>query len=172
MKKYYSLLFTAGLVVALDQWTKWLVRTNIPLHESWLPESLNWLSSYARIVFIYNSGAAFGMFQNANLLFAAFAFLVIGIILYSYPKIEEGDGSLRLASGLYLSGVLGNLIDRLTMGKVTDFISVGNFYIFNIADASINIAVVILLISFWVSERKKPVASSENEVLPTNGELS
>ena len=172
MKKYYSLLFTVGLVVALDQWTKWLVRTNVPLHESWLPESMNWLSPYARVLFIYNSGAAFGMFQNANLIFAIFAVLVIGAILYSYPQIEETDWPLQLASGLYLSGVLGNLIDRLTLGKVIDFISVGDFYIFNIADASINIAVVILLISFWISERKKSAAQPEPEVLPTNGETS
>lgn len=172
MKKYYVLLLIAGLVVALDQWTKWLVRTNIPLNGLWVPESFHWLSAYARVAFIYNSGAAFGMFQNGNLIFTLFAFLVLCGILYYYSQIELGNWSLRLASGLYLGGVLGNLIDRLTMGKVTDFISIGNFYIFNIADASINIGVVILLVSFWLSERKKLGNSPENEVLSANGELS
>jgi len=72
---------------------------------------------------------------------------------------------------LYLAGVLGNLIDRLTFGQVTDFISVGTFYIFNVADASINVGVALLLIGYWWSERKKAI-SSKAEMLSTNGEAS
>lgn len=170
LKKYLSLLSVAGLVVVLDQWTKWFVRTNIPLQGSWLPDSLSWLSPYARFVFIYNKGAAFGMFQDANVILTILAFLVLGGILYYYAHIESHDRWMRLAAALYLGGVLGNLIDRLTMGKVTDFISVGNFYIFNIADASINVGVVVLLIAFWMNERNKASQITNNEVLSTSGE--
>ena len=60
-----------------------------------------------------------------------------------------------IAVGLYMGGAIGNLIDRLTIGKVTDFVSVGSFYIFNVADASINIAVVLLLIALWQEEKTK-----------------
>ncbi len=172
LKKYSSLLFVAGLVVALDQLTKWFVRTNIPLNGSWLPESLIWLSPYARLVFIYNKGAAFGMFQNGNLIFTMLAFLVLGGILYYYSQVEASDRLMRFSIGLYLGGVLGNLIDRLTMGKVTDFISVGNFYIFNVADAAINVGIVVLLIAFWLNERRKAGTASDNEVLSTSGEAS
>src|SRR5689334_18782114 len=140
-KKYYSLFLTVGAVISLDQWTKWLVRNHIPLNGSWLPDWLLWLAPYARLVFIYNKGAAFGMFQDGSVLFTIVAFLVAGGIVYFYSQIDQQDWPLRLAAGLYLGGVLGNLIDRLTQGQVTDFISVGSFYIFNVADASINVGV-------------------------------
>lgn len=171
-KKYSSLLIVVALVVLLDQWTKSLVRTHIPLNGSWLPESMLWLTPYARLVFIYNKGAAFGMFQNGGLIFTVVAVLVALGILYFYNQIESNDWPLRLAAGLYLGGVLGNLIDRLTFGQVTDFISVGTFYIFNIADASINVGVALLLIGYWRSERMKTVQSSNDEILSKNGETT
>lgn len=174
LKKYINLAAIVGVIVALDQWTKWLVRKNIPLNDSWLPESLNWLAPYARILHIFNKGAAFGMFQSGNPIFTVLAFLVVLGILYYYTQIEEGDWLLQLATGLYLGGVLGNLIDRLTLGMVTDFISVGTFYIFNVADASINVGVVVLLLGIWMKEYrgKKNDSSSTDEVLPANGNQS
>lgn len=153
VRDYLTLFGTAGVVVALDQWTKWLVRQNIPFQESWLPQSLSWLSPYARIVNWSNSGAAFGMFQKGGLVFTVLAFIVIAAILYYYPQVEVSDWSLRLAMGLQLGGAAGNLIDRLTMGKVTDFISVGTFPVFNVADSSISIGVVVLLLGVWIKER-------------------
>ena len=167
-KKYFQLLSIVSLVVLLDQWTKWLVRTNLPFNSPWLPDSLSWLSPYARFVFIFNKGAAFGMFQNGNLFFTIAAFLVLGGILYYYSQLDSDSWTLRFGTGLYLSGVLGNLIDRLALGQVTDFISVGSFYIFNIADASINVGVVLLLLGFWLSERKKNNDLTTN--LSPNGE--
>ena len=171
-KKYSSLLLTVGLVVFFDQWSKWLVRTNIPLNGSWLPDWLLWLAPYARFVFIYNKGAAFGMFQNGNMIFTIIALVVAGGVVYFYGQIDSEDQPLRLAAGLYLGGVLGNLIDRLSMGQVTDFISVGTFYIFNIADASINVGVALLLIGYWWSERMKANHPSADEMLSKNGETS
>src|SRR5690349_9410380 len=120
-KKYSRLFWVVVVVVLLDQWTKWLVRTNIPLNDSWLPDGMLWLAPYARLVFIYNKGAAFGMFQNGSLIFTIVAILVALGILYFYNQIDSQDWVLRLAVGLYLGGVIGNLIDRLTMGQVTDF---------------------------------------------------
>lgn len=171
-KRYSTLLLAVGLILVLDQWTKWLVRTNIPLNGSWLPDWLLWLAPYARVVFIYNKGAAFGMLQNGSLLFTIVAFLVAGGIIYFYSQIDPRDFLIRLAAGLYLGGVLGNLIDRLTQGQVTDFISVGTFYIFNIADASINVGVTLLLIGYWRSERMKANQSSADEMLSKNGEIT
>jgi signal peptidase II len=158
-QKYFRLLFIAGAVIILDQWTKWFVRENIPLNGSWLPESMLWLAPYARFVHIQNGGASFGMFQNGNILFSLLAFLVIGGILYYISKLEHVSGLTWLGAGLYLGCAVGNLIDRLTIGKVTDFISVGSFYIFNVADASINVGVVVLLISLWLHEKEKSGAA-------------
>ena len=113
------------------------MRTNIVSGATWLPQSLLWLSPYARIVHWYNTGAAFGMFKDASMVLTVLAFVVIGAILFYYPQVEKDDWSLRLALSMQLGGALGNLVDRLTIGHVTDFISVGNFPVFNVADASI-----------------------------------
>jgi len=154
-KDYLVLLGVAGGVIALDQWTKWLVRENIEFGGQWLPAWLSWLSPYARIVHWYNSGAAFGLFQNGNLIFTVLAFIVIGAIIYYYPRVETEDWTLKMAMGLQLAGASGNLIDRLMRGKVTDFISVGTFPVFNVADASISVGVVVLLIGVWIKERQE-----------------
>ena len=152
-RDYWGIFTIAAVIVALDQWTKWLVRTNIPAGESWLPDSLLWLSPYARIVHWYNRGAAFGMFQEGSMVFTVLAFIVIAAIIYYYPQISRTDWPLRLALSLQLGGAAGNLIDRLTIGHVTDFISVGRFPVFNIADSSITVGCVVLLLGVWWQER-------------------
>jgi len=141
------------VIVALDQWTKWLVRTNIPAGQSWLPDGLQGLSPYARIVHWYNRGAAFGMFQEGSMVFTVLAFVVIGAIIYYYPQVSRVDWPLRLAMSMQLGGAIGNLTDRLTIGHVTDFVSVGTFPVFNVADASISIGCVVLLLGVWWQER-------------------
>lgn len=166
LKNLLWLLGVAAFSVALDQWTKQWVRTNVAYGEQWLPDGLNWLAPYARIVHWYNSGAAFGMFQNGNLVFTILAFVVVGVILYYFPSVDESDWLLKSAMGLQLGGAIGNLIDRLLMQKVTDFISIGNFPVFNIADASISVGVALLLFDIWIKERaeKKALLSSAETV--------
>ena len=153
IKNYWAIVTIAAVIVGLDQWTKWLVRANIPAGQSWLPDSLQWLSSYARIVHWYNRGAAFGMFQEGSMVFTILAFIVIAAILYYYPQVSHVDWPLRLAMSMQLGGALGNLIDRLTIGHVTDFISIGTFPVFNIADSSISVGCVVLLLGVWWQER-------------------
>lgn len=155
IKKYINILLVAGGIVGFDQWTKWLVIKNIPLNTSFLPDRLGWLEPYARFTHIQNSGASFGMFQNGNTIFMILALLIVGGMLYYVSKMETTRKLMIIAVGLYMGGAIGNLIDRLTIGKVTDFVSVGSFYIFNVADASINIAVVLLLIALWQEEKTK-----------------
>lgn len=168
LKDVLMLFGVAGISITLDQWTKWWVRENIEYAGQWLPESLMWLSPYARVVHWYNSGAAFGMFQNGNLIFTILAFIVIGAILYYYPTVEANDWTLKLAMGLQLGGAVGNLIDRLIMQKVTDFISIWNFPVFNIADASISVGVAVLLLGVWLKEREEKLKASQGttEIVP------
>lgn len=176
VKDYLVLFGIAGTVIALDQWTKWLVRVHIDFGGQWLPEWLEWLAPYACIVHWYNSGAAFGMFQNGNMVFTVLAFIVIAAIIYYYPLVENEDWTLKLAMGLQLAGAAGNLIDRLMMGKVTDFISVGTFPVFNIADASITVGVVVLLLGVWWKERKEKMRAvekaSDEQALENNEQIS
>lgn len=173
---YLPLLLLAGLIVALDQWTKWLVRMNIPFGDSWLPNGWNWLMPYARIVYWHNTGAAFGMFQNGNAVFTMLAIIVILVILYYYPLVEKNEWYLRLAMGMQLAGAAGNLIDRLTVGKVTDFISIGTFPVFNVADSSITVGVMVLLLGLWLKDRaekrSKQSAESGDQSKPADSKVS
>jgi len=162
VKDYLILFGVAGTIIALDQWTKWLVRENIEFGGQWLPDWLAWLSPYARFVHWYNSGAAFGMFQNGNLVFMSLAILVVIAIIYYFPQVEAEDWTLKVAMGLQLAGAAGNLIDRLMMGKVTDFISVGSFPVFNVADSSITIGVIVLLLGVWWKEMQERKAARES----------
>lgn len=165
------------MIVVLDQWTKGLVRANVPLGSSWLPESWEWLSPYTRIVHWYNTGAAFGMFKDASMVFTVLAFIVIGLILYYYPQVEKADWSLRVAMSMQLGGATGNLIDRLTIGHVTDFISVGKFPVFNIADASISVGAAVLFLGILIMERaerqkKQEAAEQDNPPGETPSEVT
>lgn len=157
MKKYIwdyvYLIGVATIIVVLDQWTKNLVRTLIPLGGSWSPWA--WLEPYARIVHWQNTGAAFGMFQKLGPVFTILAFLVAIAILYYFPRVPRSEWAIRLAMVMQMGGAVGNLIDRLTQGTVTDFISVGTFAVFNIADASISVGTAILVLAVWISERKQ-----------------
>lgn len=162
VRDYTGLLVFVSAIIGLDQWTKWLVRENIPFMGIWLPEGMEWLAPYARIVHWYNTGAAFGMFQGYGWVFTGLAFLVAGMILFYYPRTDPSDWWLRLAMGMQMAGALGNVVDRLTLDwKVTDFISIGDFPVWNIADASITVGVIILLIGVWWKESREKRAASE-----------
>jgi signal peptidase II len=171
----YGLLFLiSGFVIALDQITKALVRQNIALGDQWSPWP--WLSPYARIVHWYNTGVAFGLFQGKGDIFMILAVVVALAIIYYYPRVPAHDWTLRVAMGLQLGGAVGNLIDRVWQGHVTDFLSVGTFAVFNVADASITVGVVVLLIGVYIQEQRAkktganlPVSDSPVEKdLPSN----
>jgi signal peptidase II len=153
MKDYRFLIAVAGTVYILDQVTKFIVRSNIALGDIWSPWP--WLTRYARIAHIKNTGAAFGMLPSFSDVITIISILVIIAILYYFPRLPHDQWLLRLALGLQMGGALGNLTDRLRQGYVTDFISVWRFPVFNIADASISIGVAILIISMWFQEQDK-----------------
>jgi signal peptidase II len=163
--KDYAVLFgIAGAVVALDQWTKYLVQTKLALGEYWSPFA--WLMPFARIIHSNNTGAAFGLFPSGSLIFTIVAVIVsIGIIIY-YPRVPRGQWALRIALALQLAGALGNLISRLIDGTVTDFISIGRFAVFNVADSSISIGTAILIAVMWLEERR-PSKGEEQPPDPT-----
>jgi signal peptidase II len=160
LKDYLFLLSIAGVIVALDQWTKYLVRTNIAFSQTWMP--WQWLSTYARIVHWKNTGAAFGIFQNFGGFFTILAFVVIAIILIFFPQIPRSDWPMRVAMSMQLGGAAGNLIDRLSRGYVTDFVSVGNFAVFNVADASISVGVAVLILGMWIQEKNNKRLRAES----------
>lgn len=148
----------AASVVALDQVTKYIVRENLALGEAW--PGRDW---FLNIVHISNSGAAFGILQGQTLFLVITSLVgVAAIVLYFfYPPLDHPV--LRVALGLQLGGAAGNLIDRVRVGEVTDFINFNFWPAFNVADASISIGVVTILFFFLVLEgerwRRKPSSS-------------
>ena len=163
MKKFLKtnglLIGLATFIVFIDQLTKVLVRQNLTLGETWMP--WKWLEPYARIVHWQNTGAAFGIFQNANLILMILSIIVsIAIVIY-YQKVDPKDLLGRIAISMQFGGALGNLVDRIKLGHVTDFISVGNFPVLNVADACVTVGVSLLVLSILLQERKTALLHKE-----------
>lgn len=162
IKEYWLLVLVAGTIILLDQITKSIVRATLPFGASWTP--LEEIAPFLRIVHWENTGAAFGMFQGGGLIFGILAVIVAVFIVVYFPQIPEEHMAMRIALAMQLGGAIGNLIDRIRFGPVTDFIAVGAFPVFNIADSSITIGVTILLLSLWVLERReKANAANSNQ---------
>ncbi|MER2036623.1 MAG: signal peptidase II [Solibacillus sp.] len=151
MYKYYGLALFA---VILDQWTKWLIVKNMELGERisvWDP----WFG----ILSHRNRGAAWGMLEGQMWLFTIVTVAVIIAILYFYHTEAKGKPLFQISLMLLLGGAIGNFIDRLFRGEVVDFVDVYipiinyDFPIFNIADAALTIAVVMLFITIILDEK-------------------
>ena len=137
------IFFTALVVVAADQISKLLVRSNLALGHS-LPET-----GLFQIIHTYNTGAAFGLFADHSVLLIAIDIIGICLILFlaiffhgSFHFLSARLGKLSL--GLIFGGTVGNLIDRLSSGYVTDFIDIGIWPVFNIADSSVVVGALLL----------------------------
>ena len=145
--KWWNVVFflTACLVVVADQLSKIWVR--------FYPEGQAVFElGFFRIIHVRNTGAAFGLFQDQSLLLTIVAIIgVVAILVYAllfsrrFPFLENRRGKLVL--GLVLGGTTGNLIDRLRLGYVTDFIDVAIWPTFNIADSAIVVGVILLAYS-------------------------
>lgn len=167
-KSHRLLLACAALVLAADQVTKYLVSASIPLGGTWSP--LPGPQPLFQLVHAYNTGAAFGLFQNMNPVFIVVALLVsLGIIGYA-PQVRGDQHLLGVGLGFALGGSLGNLIDRLRLGQVLDFIDIGlgptRWYTSNIADASIVLGVSLLGIALLREARRERSAAARSQ-LPT-----
>ena len=137
---------TIATVLIIDQVSKYLVRANLALYESWPRDG------FFRFTYGTNTGTAFGLFPNQTVVLIVASFLAIGFLFYFYRSQALSSRVLRLAIGLQLGGAFGNLVDRLRGGAVTDFIDVGWWPIFNLADSSIVIGIGLLLATVMVSK--------------------
>lgn len=148
-------LVVAGIIIALDQWTKSWVRATIPDFTYIVP--IEQLGDYFVFEHVHNYGAAFGILQNQGNLFIVIAAVVAIAILYYAGTLPSQQRFLRVLLGLQLGGALGNVIDRLYQGFVTDFVRVGipDVYYwpnFNIADSAIVCGVIGLAIYIFVDD--------------------
>src|SRR3989344_3195921 len=128
-KKLFIFLVSSFLIVLFDQIIKLLIiNKTIPLN------------------YIQNTGAGFGLFKDSANILIFVSIIAIGLILYYYKKIPENSVSVQIAAGLILGGAIGNLIDRIRLGSVIDFIDLKFWPSFNIADSAITIGAVIIII--------------------------
>ncbi|MCB0076536.1 MAG: signal peptidase II [Anaerolineales bacterium] len=140
----WLLPLTALLVLLLDQWTKAEIIDWLAINETWRPWAGTPLLELFAFTHIKNPGAAFGMFKSAGWFFVAVAVVVsLGILWYA-PRLPRHHWWMFLILGMQLGGALGNLIDRLRLGWVTDFIHIGNFAIFNVADSAVVVGTLLL----------------------------
>ncbi len=129
------------LVLFLDQGTKLLVVTNLAYGES-----IPILFHIVAITYVHNFGAAFGIFAGQRMVFIL-AVLVIVVVFIKWRKDFLQAGPLAMhGGGLLMGGALGNLVDRVRLGYVVDFIQVGWWPVFNIADSAIVIGAVSLVL--------------------------
>jgi len=136
----------AGLAIAVvvaDQVTKALVTGALQPGES-----RPIVGDLLRIVFSQNSGALFGLFKDNAAMFGVVSLGVIGLIV-AYHGRTGGSTYMTVTLGLLLGGAIGNMLDRLRLGYVVDFVDggIGNvrWYTFNVADAAISLAILLLL---------------------------
>ena len=155
------------LVVVFDQLTKWWIRESVPLYSSFpvIPELFN-------ITHVRNPGGAFNFLARADeSLRLPFFFVMTGVaiaaLIYFLRELQPGQRVLIFAVAGVLGGAVGNLIDRVVLGEVVDFLDVywGSYHwpAFNVADSFISVGVAILLVhSFFGTEPEEPEANTQS----------
>lgn len=123
----------------LDQFVKYLVRTNMELGQS-----IPIISGIFHLTYIENPGAAFGILANRRLLFLLLTIIIVGIMFYLYFQLCQKKSLTAFSLGLVISGALGNFIDRFFRGTVTDLFDLRIWPIFNIADICICVGLALL----------------------------
>lgn len=155
MKKFLKhngfLFLIAAAVIIADQLTKALIRQNLALGEAWAP--IPAIGDFFRFLYWQNRGAAFGTLQNAGPVLTVVRIAIAIFIIVFYQKAEIKDTLMKVALSLMLGGAVGNLIDQFSLGFVTDFIAVGRYPIFNVADSCVTIGVGLMLLDMLIKEK-------------------
>ena len=140
----------AALTVIADQLSKWAAQV-------WLApaRSLPLIPGLLHLTYVRNTGAAFGLFRGYSSVFILLAVLVAGWVSWELARRRHPPLG-RLGLALILGGAVGNVIDRLRIGSVIDFIDVRVWPVFNLADSAITVGVVLLV---WMSFRPSSSAS-------------
>ncbi len=161
--KALIIAFVAVIIFAADQLTKYLVVSRVGMGGSWTPFPN--LPELVRITPGYNTGTACGYFPQFGQLFTFAPFLILAVVIYFYRSQPQPGWLLTLGTGLIIGGAFGNLVDRLRLGYVVDFIYVYRWPVFNIADAAVSTAVVLLL--FWSlrEDSSRPATGAEGEAM-------
>ncbi|MBL8047045.1 MAG: signal peptidase II [Chthonomonas sp.] len=164
MKRARLFLVISLLFLVLDQVVKAWARGRFQLHES---PGFPWPGVF-EFTLVYNQGIAFGMMKGMSILFTPVA---IAIVVMAYRFVANHPGErvfVHVAAGLVAAGAVGNMIDRIWLGKVTDMFWARfiNFPVFNVADVCITIGAVLFGIRFVFERAFAPTPLANPEVAP------
>jgi signal peptidase II len=155
--KYRALFWITPVVIALDQFTKYLIKDNFPLGKT-----VPIVPGFFSLTYIRNTGAAFGIFAEAHPAFRVPFFVIVPILAlfaigYIFNKIDPSDLKLSSALSLVIGGAIGNLADRVFLGFVVDFLDFhwryqNHFPAFNVADSAICVGVGVLMLELLIQK--------------------
>ncbi len=158
MNKYLLLTVVAGGVTIIDQLSKYAVQHMLTLHNP-----IEVIPGFFNITYIFNPGAAFGLFGNISetvrmTILIGISLIAFAILFYMYIKIRERDNLVLIPIAMIIGGAAGNLIDRVRFQMVVDFLDFywGLFHwpAFNIADTAITVGTILLVILVLFTERR------------------
>jgi signal peptidase II len=156
VSRSFILVVAAG-IFALDRWTKWLVETSLSPFDAKIV-----IPGFFSIVRSENPGVAFGLFAESTSQYRAsalivFSLIAVGVLAGMLWKAHRFDRTTSAGLALIFGGALGNVFDRVRVGRVTDFLDfyAGNlhWYTFNIADSAICVGAGLLLLAMWTKPR-------------------
>jgi signal peptidase II len=153
----------AAIVIALDQFTKWIASTRLLMGQ---PVPV--LDDAVRFTLVHNTGAAFGLFPGSRLPFIVISILAITVVIYLFLRETYQSLANRILLGCILGGAVGNLVDRVRLGHVIDFIDVGvgtlRWPVFNVADSAVTLGVIFL--AWNLARAGRPAPDPENSYGP------
>jgi signal peptidase II len=157
--KSAALLLTALAILIADQLTKALVVANLELGQR-----VRVLGDLVQVWHAQNSGAAFSLFQGGSFVFLVVSVLSMGMVAYFHRSLRSQGLWLHVVLGVILGGTLGNFIDRLRQGYVTDWLSIGlgdtRWPTFNVADSSIVVGIGILVLYLFLAHPDRREATA------------
>jgi len=150
-----KILFVSAIMVLADQISKTVVRNTMSLYES-IPV----IPEFFHLTYVTNDGMAFGInFPLGIYVFSAISIIFTGFLFWYLWSIKDDEIVVRTGVALILAGAIGNLIDRIFLGEVVDFLDfmIGNFhwYVFNLADSCVTVGLGFVLYDSLILNRKK-----------------
>jgi len=143
-KKYLTISLITLFIIIIDQFTKLLIIKKFNINET-----LPIINNIFHLTYIQNTGAGFGILKGFNILLILISIVVVIIIIYYIKNIKENEKILQILLAFVLAGTIGNLIDRIRLNYVIDFLDFRIWPVFNIADSFITIGIIGLIIYFW-----------------------
>jgi signal peptidase II len=148
----------------LDQWTKWLVELHLGSHAS-----VDLIPNFLSLTYVRNTGVAFGLFAahdqfSGTLMLTVLGLLALSFVGYYFWRLATSERVLLLALALVIGGAVGNLVDRIMNGGVTDFIDfyygTYHWHTFNVADSAITVGIFLMILGSLRQQEKNEGSES------------